>query len=93
MFKIEFLHININLPEVQLLMPQLKLRGFDKKFVLLQVLLHEIAHYKQFRRFKHHWRALDKYKKYCGKRKDYVEKVSDRYARIYYRRIYDKVQK
>ena len=55
-------------------------RGFSKKYLYLQVLLHEIAHYKQYKRLGF------KYFNIAYKiNSDYFEKQADKYALSYYK--------
>ena len=59
-------------------------RGFntkDKKTFYIQVLLHEVAHYKQAKKYKKRFFTL-----YAGDETK-MEKTADRYARLNYKRI------
>ena len=60
----------------------LKDRGYSKKYVYLQALLHEIAHYKQYKK-----RGYKKWDKEYNNDSDYFENQADRYALRYYNRF------
>ncbi len=60
----------------------LKNRGYNKKYIYLQVLLHEIAHYKQCKKIG--------YKKFSEEyyfNINYFENQADRYALRYYKNL------
>ena len=64
--------------------------GLDKKYILLQILLHEICHYKQYQ--KNNWKpnndsSVNEIAFNYELKKDYYEKVAYRFAKIYYRRF------
>jgi len=75
-------HIRINLTQLELCINELNSRGFCVKYTTIEVLLHEIAHYKQYRKAmkKKKWFKAYHYRKDNQKRNEYHERVADRYA-------------
>lgn len=57
-------------------------RGFDARYVPMEVLLHEICHYKQLMKFRKNKKFLIGIRWYfeLKKSREYNEKVADRYA-------------
>lgn len=79
-------YININYLEIKDgYNPELQDRGFNKLHVVLQALLHEVAHYKQFLKYGKGGGVTYNYLKYLNEQKG--EKVADRFALMYYRRF------
>ena len=99
-------YININEIQLSKLSKLLLNRGYDKKYIFLQVLLHEICHYRQ--RTKYGREGIKRVYKHInfdniGISKEKIsqnprlftrEKIADRYALRYYKRfIKNKVDK
>jgi len=74
-----YARINVNKKQLSVIRYQLVRRGYDienKNVLYLQSLLHEIAHYKQWKRIGN----CAEYNKEYSKNPLYYEKVADRYA-------------
>ena len=52
-------------------------RGVILKYKYIFVMLHEVAHYKKFKKFKDDW----DYSEYCYENRLHIETLCDRYAR------------
>lgn len=61
---------------------ELQRRGYNKKYKYIQILLHEIAHYKQYKK-----RGLERLRTEYRNDSDYFEKQTDRYALRYYKNL------
>lgn len=74
-------HIRIHERELKYIKPELLIRKFDPAYIELEVLLHEICHYKQYlKAMKKTWFKVIRYK-WNGKfNRKYRENVADRYA-------------
>lgn len=85
---VENKYININYLEIKDgYNPELQDRGFNKLYIVLQALLHEVAHYKQY--LKYGKGFVDIFECWMFGNKKKAEKVADRYALMYYRRFLD----
>jgi len=81
--------ITLNMAQLEILPEELIQRGYDMQYAVIQVLLHEICHYKQYRKAmnKKGWFKAYKYKRDNKNRNQYHELVADRYARYCLKKI------
>ena len=77
--------ININHRELEDCSFELQDRGYTNRYIALQALLHEVAHYKQF--LKYGKGIADIFEDYMKYNKRKAEDTADRYALMYYRRF------
>lgn len=75
--------IIINEIEIEAIEEHLLDRGFNPRLIIESVLLHEICHYKQYKKFmrKHLFFKSMRYCKYVKRDAEYIEAVADRYAK------------
>lgn len=75
-------YIRLHELEIQHIDKALIKRGFDSRYIILEVLLHEIAHHKQYKKFIKRNKFLKNIRYIIDhvERKDYHERVADRYA-------------
>lgn len=77
--------ININCLELEENYFELRNRGYNKTYIVLQALLHEVAHYKQYLKYGKGFANIFESWIFGNERK--AEKIADRYALMYYRRF------
>lgn len=76
-------YIRLNTYEISIMEEHLvQSRGFTKGFLELEVVLHEVAHYRQYEKFirTHKWFTYIRYRLDMSRRNKYHELVADRYA-------------
>lgn len=77
--------ININCQEIEDYIFNLQDRGYNKQYIVLQALLHEVAHYKQF--LKYGKGFTDIFEDWIFANESKAEDIADRYAFMYYKRF------